>query len=264
MAGICPKCSSKITHDFGIVSCHECGAILAIDFDGNISLSDADDQSNSTAEPVVPGLEVSAAHRQLPVDSVAGIHEQPSADLAAETHDQSPVEPVAEFESVQPVDFREEDGAPIEGHRVEFVEPASEPAKTEPEMSPEFQEDWINPEEPSKGPPPAPTGPVDFSDVVEYANSVELDNSPLVYAFRIEGIDHKDTRKKVLDVLSDIRLNIHVKDLIPTIKGGILELHDLSPVRASVIASRLREEAVTFRWRQSVFQSDHPSADSET
>lgn len=230
MSGNCPKCGTRIVHDFGIVSCHECGAILSIDFDGNVSLSDPDE------------------HAAAPVAVPEPVEVDPEDPM------QQPF-PV-DFQSVSPIEaeFHEEDSSP-----------SSEPSvPAEPEPEPEFQENWIQQEEQTSGPPPAPTGPIDFSDVAEYANSVELDNSPLVYAFRIEGIDHKDIRKKVLDVLSDIRLNIHVKDLIPTIKGGILELHDLSPVRASIIASRLREEAVTFRWRQSVFQSEAPAVGSGT
>lgn len=105
-------------------------------------------------------------------------------------------------------------------------------------------------------------GPVDFSDVVDYANASELDDSPLVYTLTIEGIDHGDIRKRIVEVLSDIRLNIHVKDLLPQIKDGILELHDLSPIKAHIIASRLREETVVYHWRQGVFQSEESQPDT--
>lgn len=237
--GTCPKCAHKVEHDFGIVSCNNCGAILSIDFDGNVSLSEGDG----------PELEI---------------------------------DPSPEPENIEVVEF-----APIEESPL-IVEAPSEEAEVLHEMTdvlrqvadsadaafevPEsdFQENWIeSAAAPDLSVPPPlshvgePPATVDFSDVVAYANAAELDNSPLVYAFRIEGIDSKDIRKKVLDVLSDIRLNIHIKDLIPTIKGGILELHDLSPIRASLIASRLREESVTFRWRQSVFQSQIEMSSSE-
>lgn len=226
--GTCPKCAHKVEHDFGIVSCNNCGAILSIDFDGNVSLSEGD----------TPELEIA---------------------------------PSPEPENIEVVEFApiEESPAPIEDAEVLHEMTDVSPAAFEVPES-DFQENWIeSAAAPDLSVPPPlshvgePPATVDFSDVVAYANAAELDNSPLVYAFRIEGIDSKDIRKKVLDVLSDIRLNIHIKDLIPSIKGGILELHDLSPIRASLIASRLREESVTFRWRQSVFQSHIEMSSSE-
>ncbi len=235
MTRSCPKCSAKIDHDFGIVSCHSCGAILSIDFDGNVTLSDPDDFPSSEAAPA-----------EQPAPPAEHGFLQDAVLIQSSAAEETPVAPI----TWDPIS----ETAPAE---------AAESQSADSDSAPEFEDNWINePEAPTAGPPPAPTGPMDFSDVVDYANSVELDNSPLVYAFRIEGIDHKDIRKKVVDVLSDIRLNLHVKDLIPTIKGGILELSDLSPIRASIIASRLREEAVTFRWRQNVFQSEAPSAES--
>lgn len=100
---------------------------------------------------------------------------------------------------------------------------------------------------------------VDFSDVVEFANSAELDHSPLAYTLWIEGIDSGEIRARVEDVLSDSRLNFHLGDVMKNLKKGVLELRDLNPVKASFIASRLRAEAVNFRWRQSIFGADAES-----
>lgn len=97
---------------------------------------------------------------------------------------------------------------------------------------------------------------VDFSDVVEFANSAELDHSPLSYHLWIEGIDSGEIRARVEDVLSDSRLNFHLGDVMKNLRRGVLEIRDLNPVKASFIASRLRAEAVNFRWRQSVFGVD--------
>ncbi|MBX3016888.1 MAG: hypothetical protein KF767_03285 [Bdellovibrionaceae bacterium] len=100
---------------------------------------------------------------------------------------------------------------------------------------------------------------VDFSDVVEFANSAQLDHSPLAYTLWIEGIDSGEIRARVEDVLSDSRLNFHLSDVMKNLKKGVLELRDLNPVKASYIASRLRAEAVNFRWRQSIFGADAES-----
>lgn len=242
------------------MSCNSCGAILSIDFDGNVSLSEPGEAAVTEESEPAPEVEVFVSPVETPAVDFQSV--QPADFENAEP---------ASFESQEPVpDFSMSSGFEPAGESFgveEAVTPAvEEPAMAEESSTPpaEFHDNWIDgtDDKPQVQEPPAT---VDFSDVVEYANAAELDNSPLVYAFRIEGIDHKETRKKVLDVLSDIRLNIHLKDVIPTIKGGILELHDLSPIRASLIASRLREEAVTFRWRQSVFQSqvDLASGDSQ-
>lgn len=97
---------------------------------------------------------------------------------------------------------------------------------------------------------------VDFSDVVEFANSAELTHSPLAYTLWIEGIDSGEIRSRVEDVLSDSRLNFHLADVMKKLNEGVLELRELNPVKASFIASRLRAEAVQFRWRQSMFGGD--------
>lgn len=104
-----------------------------------------------------------------------------------------------------------------------------------------------------------PAETVDFSDVVEFANSAQLDHSPLAYTLWIEGIDSGEIRARVEDVLSDARLNFHLSDVMKNLKKGVLELRDLNPVKASYIASRLRAEAVNFRWRQSIFGADAES-----
>lgn len=111
---------------------------------------------------------------------------------------------------------------------------------------------------------------VDFEDVVDYANHLELDNSPLVYTLWIDGVDHKDILQRVESVLADPRLNIYTKELVLQKRkqgSGYFELKNLSPIKASFIASKLREEAVSFHWQQEVLRSseDHdvdPAADS--
>lgn len=244
--GICPKCQSSIEHDFGIISCGNCGTILSIDFDGNVTLSDPDPVGEAPpAEPIAEGA---------PLDGGLFAESDPFSVPPPETD----IPPVVEAAPLAVEDFAPLDLTPV---TQDLEVPPPPPPPVEAEWHPVEEGGMGSSGEAPAGPPDPPPGPVDFSDVVNFANS-EFDNSSLVYSLRIEGIDHKETRQKVLDVLGDIRLNIHVKDLIPTIKGGILELHDLNPVKANIIASRLRDEEVTFRWRQSVFQSQSENPES--
>ncbi len=227
MGNSCPKCSSSIDHDFGVFVCTKCGAVLFVDFDGNVQLSTPETGGSPTFEA-------------------------------------KEIEQISEIQEIQEIEIIPE----------EIIEKAAEElvADLALEPAPEFvaNNDWADQSvedsmAAANPPPPAPSfadrpvTDVNFDDVVEYANQTELDNSPLVYTLWIEGIDRKETREKVIEVLKDIKFNLHLKEIIPTIKGGVLELRDLNPVKTSLIATRLREESVRFRWKQNVFQSEAAS-----
>lgn len=265
MGKSCPKCSSGIDHDFGVFVCAKCGSVLFVDFDGNVQLSTP---------------ETAAGDSSSSGDSSTGSAESSQNEIQNESHiapaieDPFPLaaEPIGESDAAESgVDEYSdavsiEPEAPIINHDFsqdlfQVEDPAAAqtqgddaqvmqlPVEESPNFSqPDFQ----------RGPPPAVTE-VNFEDVIDYANQIELDNTPLVYTLWIEGIDHKEVRDKVIEVLKDIKFNLHLKEIIPTIKGGVLELRDLNPVKTSLIATRLREEAVSFRWKQSVYQSEAAS-----
>lgn len=212
---------------------------MFVDFDGNIQLSTPETGGTSEAAPI---------ETSEPESPVVHIQEQSPADFA----DVSVIEEVA----LAPVEDDYQAETSNEGEA-----PSDAVTGSETEGAPEIEwseqsleEQIALPVEPTQE--QQPITEVNFSDVVEYANQTELDNTPLVYTLWIEGIDRKETRDKVIEVLKDIKFNLHLKEILPTIRGGVLELRDLNPVKTSLIATRLREEAVTFRWKQNVYQSE--------
>lgn len=324
MSQKCPKCSTAVEHDFGVTSCTKCGAILFVDFDGQIEVSNPDIHAK-TEEPV-PTPSATTAQKSQPVpmmnvkahlDTESAVREEtvPHAmmleDFTEHENAEADVNQAAEdvfkpnFEyqnqvsegSESPIHFGGEYGsaAPTYGEGELDAQPLEEaaaldeadaythipapPAELVAASEAEAQADngeyadlkldenaWQGggssetvflTQQPSDR--QQASGLVDFSDVVDFANSSELDNSALVYTLRIEGIDHRDTRRKVESVLAEPRLNFHLKDILPQIRGGVLELRDLSPIKTSFIASKLREEAVEFRWKQSVYDGSTDS-----
>lgn len=243
MANSCPKCTTNVEHDFGVFVCTKCGAVLFVDFDGNVQLSSPEDaaQVSETADqPIsIPELEPLSFETEPESFQLSELEEAaPESEILAEA-DPS-IEPVAE---------------PI-------ADPAAESASENAQNMAWFDQgvdDALNAEPQAPAAAQSTVTEVNFQDVADYANQMELDNSPLVYTLWIEGIDRKEVRLKVIEVLKDVKFNLHLKELIPTIRGGVLEIRDLNPVKTSLIATRLREESVTFRWKQNVFQSEAAS-----
>lgn len=252
MGNSCPKCSTAVDHDFGVFVCSKCGAVLFVDFDGKIQLSTPESHGSSPAA----GSD-SAENEPAPFEINEQLQEKNSA---AEPADFEMIEESSENPMVFDNNSELASTSTYENADQEQVNP--EVLQEEPVAENNDWADQSMDEQMSLAAAPraqAPVTEVSFEDVVEYANQTELDNSPLVYTLWIQGIDRKETRDKVMEVLKDIKFNIHMKELVSSIKGGVLELRDLNPVKTSLIATRLREESVQFRWRQNVFQSEAAS-----
>lgn len=308
MSASCPKCQTPLDDaDFGIKVCSkaECGAMLFVDFDGQVQLSGEDSVREPEAVPVIQvhshldsasaGKEETFPH-SIPVENIEDEEQSPGSkdlnsfaaeepagdDGAAPSHpgwmvsDSSVEETIAlgsTSSSEYPAEFGDEViDAAIEHEAEATTEVVGEAANEEvgeAHQPPTDSAEWFDQPLEHGFTTPAQMNVtanvseiVDFTDVVEFANSSELDNSPLVYHLWITGIDRRDVRSQVEDVLSDSRLNFHLPDVMKTLKDGVLELRDLNPVKASFIAARLRDEAVNFRWQQSIFGSESSSEES--
>lgn len=224
--------------------CTKCGAVLFVDFDGNVQLSSPEDAAQVSEAPEQP--------LTIPELEPLSFELEPESTFQASAAEEVPHE--------------SEIAAEADPYSEPISEPASEPA-AEPAAENGQDMAWFDQgvDDALKAESQAPASAqnnvteVNFQDVADYANQMELDNSPLVYTLWIEGIDRKEVRVKVIEVLKDVKFNLHLKELIPTIRGGVLEIRDLNPVKTSLIATRLREESVKFRWKQNVFQSEAAS-----
>lgn len=240
MANSCPKCATNVEHDFGVFVCTKCGAVLFVDFDGNVQLSSPEDAAQVSETPEQP--------LTIPELEPLSFELEPESTFQVSAAEEAPIE--------------SEIVAEADPYSEPISEPAAEPAAENGQDMAWFDQ-GVDDALKAESQPPASTQnnvtEVNFQDVADYANQMELDNSPLVYTLWIEGIDRKEVRVKVIEVLKDVKFNLHLKELIPTIRGGVLEIRDLNPVKTSLIATRLREESVKFRWKQNVFQSEAAS-----
>lgn len=236
----CPKCSTELRDDYGMVTCPSCGAIVFVDMDGNAHVA-GEGESSSAAEAEAPSFEAI-----------------PAEPFSAEP---IPSEPASFEAPLAPMDMP-----------MEASPPAADPVSTEPAASGEIDmnaflgyggADAGSP--PSTGGEPSQNDPGDPLGISAYANS-ELSaakDGPLVVSLIISGIDAKDLRDEIREALQDSRFGWDAIALMSTIKGGVLRIDRISPVKATVIVNRIKNLSVQIRWEQNAITEIDP-AEKET
>jgi len=94
----------------------------------------------------------------------------------------------------------------------------------------------------------------DLSDIADFGNA-DITQSAFNYSMRIEGIDSGALRKQLQEALSDSKFNWNVIQLMAQIKGGVLTIKSMNPVKASILMQRLKYLPVKVSWRQDVLSS---------
>ncbi len=111
------------------------------------------------------------------------------------------------------------------------------------------------------------TDPNDPLGISAYANS-ELSSAKdgsLVVTVTISGIDTKDLRTEIRQALQDSRFGWDASAVMSTIRGGMLRLERISPVKATIVINRIKNLAVQIRWEQSaITELDISESDSAT
>lgn len=103
--------------------------------------------------------------------------------------------------------------------------------------------------------PAADSAQIDTNDPLglsAYANS-ELSGAadgPFVVTVIVSGIDAKDLRDDVRQVLQDPRFGWDAMALIAGIKNGELRLERIAPVKATIVVNRIKHLSVSIRWEQ--------------
>lgn len=85
-----------------------------------------------------------------------------------------------------------------------------------------------------------------------YANS-EMSGAadgPFVVTVIVSGIDAKDLRDDIRQVLQDPRFGWDAMVLIAGIKNGELRLERIAPVKATIVVNRIKHLSVSIRWEQ--------------
>lgn len=99
---------------------------------------------------------------------------------------------------------------------------------------------------------PSQIDPKDPLGLSAYANSEmsSAQNGPLVVSLIISGIDAKDLRDEIRQALQDSRFGWDAGELLSKMTGGILRIDRISPVKATVVISRIKNLSVRIRWEQ--------------
>jgi hypothetical protein len=94
----------------------------------------------------------------------------------------------------------------------------------------------------------------DLSDIADFGNA-DVTQSAFNYSMTIEGIDSGALRKQLQEALSDSKFNWNVIQVMAQIKGGVLTIKSINPVKASILMQRLKYLPVKVSWRQDVLSS---------
>ncbi len=266
----CTQCNQELDEDFGLVTCQNCGAQLLIEMDGQVV--DANSQNSNTSQEEVADTPSSP-------DAFSAVQEL-TQNMLSELDDNNYEEPAEDsIEEPMSEEFQHEEVGSFDEAQ-EFVEPES--SMPEPENNWDMDEEAVESSEPQSQEPEEPMGfqqtdtaesddsePVEQSvvqeswpeedakppenmmqEIQDFANSDEsaLEQGPLLYDLRIQGIDTRELRGEILEYLNDSRLGLDLENL--KIDQGTLIVKSLNPVVVSVIAQRLKPLPIVLDWRQ--------------
>jgi hypothetical protein len=213
----CPECQNEVGDDFGLVTCANCGASLFVDMEGQAV--------SNQGEESPPPLEAEPEEFTQP--------------LEAEDFNEALHEPT---QALDPLEAVEQEEAVWEG-------PGAD--EDEPSQVGEFQfEDPVE-DEPRPVYAPAPTSS-DLADVVDFANSdlSQARDGNLKYHLKLSGIDTMDLRNAVKEALTDRRFIWDTEAMVRGIRDGILEIDQISAVKAFLLISRVSFLPLKIEWVQ--------------
>ncbi|CAN5594972.1 hypothetical protein BH10BDE1_BH10BDE1_31430 [soil metagenome] len=256
----CPKCSTELRDEYGMVTCPSCGAIVFVDMEGAAHV--ASDQPASVEPPDLHAAEPASGYAPTNEKDSGGVDLfAPLPSFGGESSGlESPMIP----EPMTP--------EPMSAEPFAAPEPfAQEPAEDAPEMDMNaflgYEPDpaQVAAAEAKAAAKAAATAsqndPNDPLGLSAYANS-EMSgakNGPLVVSIIISGIDAKDLRDEIRQALQDSRFGWDTAALMSGIKGGTLRIDRVSPVKATILINRIKNLSVRIRWEQSAITEIDPT-----
>lgn len=183
--GKCPRCGNKIQAEFSLVTCSQCGLLVSVDFDGNVTSAEEPSENDSLPQPPKAQPEVEIEN---PVFAETFPTEDSNTNASASAADYS------EFES--PVRYYENEEMPAE------LESESSDEATNP--------GWAQPE--SLG----IEGDNAFQEIVDFGNS-PLSSSKMggvLYSIKISRIDTIELKKELQEQVSDKKFLWNSDELI--------------------------------------------------
>lgn len=234
----CPRCGTALKDEYGMSQCPGCGAFSFIDMDGHAVIQDATPPEDSPVDPnhgassIEPGGAASASEFSDPIESMLGLSSGADSETTPSSEFESQPAAPSDFAAIEP--FGGEDFSPIE--------------MSVPEVAPEQSET-----EPSTSQPEPAFGPADDPlNLNHFANSEvsSAKDGPLLVRVLISGIDTREIRESIREVLEDSRFAWDSGEIFSKISKGHLAVDGLSPVKASILITRIKRLPVQIRWEQ--------------
>lgn len=207
----CPRCSTKLDVDFGMITCPSCNSVVFVEFDGTAKVSDGEDQTRSRAaeqiseqEATLPEPDMSAFDTAM-ADSMFTPESTAAPEVASDAF---------QFESAE-VPQTELDSPMI--------------SVTDEVMS--------------------PNDPLGVSAYANSEFSQGKDG-PFLFNLFINGLDSKEIRESLREAMNDSRFSFDSNNLLGQIRDGKLLIKNVSPVQASILVNRLKRLPLSITWEQ--------------
>ena len=232
--GNCPVCNGRVADDFGLMECENCGAQLIVHVDGRVEYS-----GNQEASQVMPPIP--EAVQELPENLTPEPESVP---------DLPPDEPMSDPEFAAMEELAGDDEPGVQ------ATPEDLPAELGGEVAPEKMFDGNEPELASEATKMYQAGPPanspDLSDLAAFANSSESGGreGPLRYNLEVTGIDTSDVREAFREAITDRKFMWDTDQILRSIRHGEVNIINVSPGKAYMLISRLRNLPVRVKWEQ--------------
>lgn len=231
----CPVCHSEIEitsqHHGTLYTCPSCNAVFFIDWSGQPEGAPQEDIA-------APEFNANDVYNESP-------------DLGFESPIENPmsVEPLTADPMMGEVPAYSSETQDQESQQEEVLQDA-EPVDSDYDFSQPLGEPMVSPMQTSV----EPSLSSGLSDIADFGNA-DLGPSTFTYTLTISGIDSGTVRTQVQEALSDSKFAWNVTQVMAQIKGGVLTIKSVNPVKASILMQRVKYLPVKVSWRQDVLSS---------
>lgn len=257
----CPKCGTQLDQDFGLVNCPGCATVLSVDVDGqvhvpsetHVTIEYQSEQAASQFENLQSPAEAPQTSQQQEAEQP--LEEQLNTETSDNLHDgYATQEPTEEPQSIQLDSLVDNNYQEVEPQPVQSQESQmgiSELPPTEEQVNSDYQSIYPEEEEEVLQDPSQSVAQV-MQEITDYGNA-EGNINPLSYTLIIEGLDFRDAKDTLRDVLQDSKMKWDVEEVMGNIRGGKLVINNLNPAKASILVRRLMPLKLKFTWSQHAY-----------
>lgn len=262
---LCPSCNQPIENaDFGLVTCENCGASVMVDFDGSATSSSEENLQDEASLSSPEQDDSLQSYESNEDDFISSSFVSDNVEYEDNEIDQRQPTSILEtgpevnLENKEIAEWGEDENSKvvtIGGGTVDY-----ERFVDQQEVSESLEDNARAFEESMESHPydgnyesvneASSTDEISVSDIEKYGNSSSSQEGPLLYSVTISGIDSQELRDQVREALVDRRLLFDVEGILKGIKGGQIQLKDVSSLKTYVLVNQLLNLPLKFEWGQ--------------